>query len=97
MVRVATQGRYRVYVYAEKGPISTRRMACRNRVYVYAEKGGRHNSPHCHVEWPDGSCVVAIDSLAILRGHENRRAVELVRDNQSQVRAAWDQLNEEGA
>ncbi len=73
MVRVVTQGRY--------------------RVYVYAEVGGQHHAPHCHVEWADGSCVVDLDTLAVLRGQAIRTAVDLVRDHIGAIRAAWDQLN----
>jgi hypothetical protein len=73
MVRVVTHGRY--------------------RVYVYAEKGGQHNAPHCHVEWADGSCVVDIETLMILRGPVDRRALDLVRDHQAQIRTVWDLLN----
>ncbi len=73
MVRVVTQGRY--------------------RVYVYAEVGGQRHAPHCHVEWADGSCVIDLDTLVVLRGQVSRTAVDLVRDHLGALRAAWDQLN----
>jgi len=76
MVRVVTQGRL--------------------RVYVYAKKGGRHNAPHCHVEWGDGACVIELGALLVLRGDANRRAIELVRDNEGQIWTAWNRLNEQG-
>jgi hypothetical protein len=73
MVRVVTQGRY--------------------RVYVYPEQGGRHHAPHCHVEWADGSCVIDLDRLTVLRGRATPQALQLVRHHLTQIRAAWDQIN----
>jgi hypothetical protein len=73
MVRVVTQGRY--------------------RVYVYPEVGGRHHSPRCHVEWADGSCVIDLDTLAVIAGQATRQARLLVRQHEAQIRAAWDLLN----
>ena len=65
----------------------------RYRVYVYAEQGGQHNAPHCHVEWGDGSCVIDLNTLAVLRGRPTPQARQLVRDHWGQIVAAWQRLN----
>ncbi len=62
-------------------------------MYVYAEEGGQHDLPHCHVYWPDGSCVVSIDDPHVLAGAFDRRAVDLVEDNRDAIAAEWRRLN----
>jgi Domain of unknown function (DUF4160) len=65
----------------------------RYRVYVYPEIGGRHHSPHCHVEWADGSCVIELVTFTVLAGRADAQALRLVRQHAAQIRAAWQQLN----
>ncbi len=73
MVRVVSQGRY--------------------RIYVWAEEGVRHHRPHCHVEWADGRCVVALDTLDVLAGHATPAALHLVVAHWDELQAAWSRLN----
>ena len=73
MVRVLTQGSY--------------------RVSVYAEVGGQHHEPHCHVQWPDGSCVMSLADLRVLRGRANATALQIVSAHWGQITAAWNRLN----
>lgn len=64
------------------------------RIYVYQEGGHRHHAEHCHIYWPDGSCVIDLDSLDLLEGVNPRRAAwDLLHDNISEIRAAWRLLN----
>lgn len=63
------------------------------RVYVWAEEGGKHHRPHCHVFWPDGRCVVAIDTVEILAGTPSSRAVQIVSAHLDIIRAEWARLN----
>ncbi len=73
MVRVVSQGRY--------------------RIYVRAEEGVRHHRPHCHVEWADGRCVIALDTLDVLAGHATPTALHLVAAHWEELQAAWSRLN----
>lgn len=73
MVRVVTEGRY--------------------RVYVRREEGVRHHRPHCHVEWGDGRCSIALDNLEVLAGHATRQALETVAAHWDELVAAWTKLN----
>jgi len=71
-------------------------VACDNiRIYVYANEAGQpHHTPHCHVYWPDGSCVVALDSLSVLRGDELTKAARtLIEEHVQTARTAWEELN----
>jgi hypothetical protein len=74
------------------------RIAARNniRIYVYANEAGQpHHAPHCHVYWPDGSSVVALDSLSVLRGDALTRAARvLLEEHALAARIAWEELNE---
>ena len=65
------------------------------RIYVYSNEAGQpHHIPHCHVYWPEGSCVVALDSLSILRGDDLPRAVrDLMEEAAPAARSAWEELN----
>ena len=76
MVRVITQGRF--------------------RVYVWQEEGGQHHRPHCHVEWADGRCVIALDDLTVLAGHATPEAHRVVAAHWGQITAAWSALNPSG-
>jgi hypothetical protein len=63
-------------------------------VDVYPEEGQPHDRPHCHVYWPDGETVVALDRLEILAGMiPPAAALKLVRDNLSAIKQAWMLLN----
>lgn len=73
------------------------RIAARDnvRIYVYGNEAGQpHHTPHCHVYWPDGSCVVALDSLSVLRGDAMTRAARvLLEENARTARLVWEELN----
>jgi len=65
------------------------------RIYVYANEAGQpHHTPHCHVYWAEGSSVVALDSLGVLRGDALTRAARvLIEEYAHAARAAWEELN----
>ena len=63
------------------------------RVYVYREKGVRRHVIHCHVYWPDGSCVVDIDTMELLAGADDARARQIVRDYLDAIVAKWNEVN----
>ena len=65
-------------------------------VWVYVEGGERHHLPHCHVEWPDGSCVISLLTLNVLSGKADKKARELVRSHHGQIMATWNDLVKEG-
>ena len=73
------------------------RIAARDniRIYVYANEIGQpHHTPHCHLYWPDGSCVVALDTLSVLRGDELPRAARtLLAEHAHAARVVWEELN----
>ena len=65
------------------------------RIYVYANEAGQpHHTPHCHVYWPEGCSVVALDSLSVLRGDPLTRAARVLTEEHVQAaRLAWEELN----
>jgi hypothetical protein len=66
-------------------------------ISVFAEVGGRHHVPHCHVQWPDGRCSIAIDGFVVLAGVQPPRVVwNLLRQYESSIIQAWNELNETG-
>lgn len=62
-------------------------------VSVYKEVGGQHHEPHCHVYWPDGSCVISLVDLHVLRGRATTTAREIVAMHWGEITAAWVRLN----
>jgi len=70
----------------------------RYRVYVFPESGERHHRPHCHIYWPDGSAVVALDDLRVLEGDRlSTEARALLQEFEQALWQAWSALNTEGS
>lgn len=65
------------------------------RIYVYGNEAVQpHHLAHCHVYWPDGSAVVALDNLAVLRGDDvPARARRLLEEHIAAAREAWEAQN----
>jgi len=63
------------------------------RVYEWQEEGVRHHRPHCHVYWPHGDCVVALDNLKMLAGRATPEARRVVAAHWGQLTAEWQRLN----
>jgi Domain of unknown function (DUF4160) len=68
----------------------------RIRIAVYPETGERHNTPHCHVYWPDGRCSIALDTMRLLAGKQPPAgAWRLLDEFRDDLRRAWTALNDE--
>ena len=61
--------------------------------------GREHGIPHFHVRTPDAAAVVAIDTLAVLSGSVDARALEEARawatEHRAELTAEWHHLNPE--
>ena len=61
--------------------------------------GREHGIPHFHVWTPDAAAVVAIDTLTVLSGSVDARALEEARawatEHRAELTAEWRHLNPE--
>jgi hypothetical protein len=69
-------------------------VARQDRDLRLSEEGQPHDRPHCHVYWPGGESVVALDRVEILAGNIPSAAVlTLRREHLALIKEAWTTLN----